>query len=1122
MTKKLTKKNWIIMAIYAGIAAALMIAFILVDSLLVWRYATNIDRFLGVTKDDFSNASEELIAGDRLVTEIQRDSIVMFKNENNALPIAAGSKINVFGYGSSDEGFLLRGIGSGSSTISGQKAITFMEALEGKVRDYDRVNLAEPDKYGKYDDDGEFTVTDRAGLDADLAAWASENLVKYEVNPEIKELYAGHSRPSNYGLWEPTINTDFRNKVAAAADFSQTALFVLTRNGGENIGEIPADYLELSSAEKSALQLVRDTFDKVIVILNTANTMHLGFLEEMNIDACIYVGLTGQSGARAIPEVLSGKVNPSGKFTDIVTKSNAVVQKFDPTWANREPGANGITYADDIYYGYKWYETAAHDGFTRGSDVFNYDDVVAYPFGHGIGYTTFKQEISSVSATSLDNLDANAEITVKVKVTNTGAVAGKDVVQLYYTPDYTSGGIEKAHVNLLDFGKTALLQPGTSETVTLTFTPYDMASYDAYDKNQNDFWGYELESGKYELKLMKNSHEVIESRDLTLSKGKTIDVDPVTQAEIANRFTGKDSSWNDSYNGASYAGLGSDGYEAGIKRDMWFTRADFAKTFPSSQGRGASGSVVNKANKYYNNEYAERLPKVYEVEQDAQLYLVEYAQLDEEKQPIEGTNVKATLNQLNGSDIEEGYGLVYNWDLMKELAEDYDGPIWDEFLNQMKVSEMKDLIELGGFHRVALESVGKNREYDYDGPAGYNTNSLTGNWGGDQPDTNGWTAYESEALIGCCWNETLMLTMGMQQGAEASVTNVNGWYAPGVNLHRTPYTARNYEYYSEDGVLSGKLAAYVILGAKVNGLNCYLKHFVCSEEGPNAGGVNTWITEQNLRENYLRPFEIAVKEGHANSMMSAFNNVGSTWAGANYALLVQVLRDEWGFRGAVITDWTNGGGEGGMYTRQGVRAGNDLWLNPQVGSINNPLDSSKDEVFMRNSAHNLLYVTADTLNTYNQCSIDTEYRQELLGAENEELYAQYRADLGVSFLAEGYSWWKPALIAVEVIVCIALVVGGLFHSRLAQTVIGMVIKKPQPQGAAEGGSSEAVPAEETAQEQAPEQAEQVPQTEAVTPEAKEETLESKEESKEEPAEVKDAEVPQEEKKKPSGKKKTDK
>jgi beta-glucosidase len=458
---------------------------------------------------------------------------------------------------------------------------------------------------------------------------------------------------------------------------------------------------------------------------------------------------------------------------------------------------------------------------------------------------------------------------------------------------------------------------------------------------------------------------------------------------VENRFTGS----------TAYANMPIDGTTVGLQQSDYLSRSNFTSTYPKTVSTNNSPAITT-ASKYVSTAYDdETMP---ETGANNGLFLATLA---------DGT--MATLNQLNGSGLTDT-SLEYDDSLVKELAEDYDSDTWELLLDQMTTSEMKSLVELGGFGRSAVQSIGMPRQYDYDGPAGFNTNSLTGSFGGGNPDTASWTAFPSEALMACSWSESLMFELGRSMGAEADATSCNGWYAPGVNLHRSAYISRNYEYYSEDGVLSGKMAAMVIYGAKTNGLSCYLKHFVCHEFGPNNTG-SVWLTEQNLRENYLKPFEIAVKEGGANGIMTAFNRVGAVWAGANYSLLTDILRNEWGFKGAVITDWTSGQAEvGGMNVNQGVRAGNDLWLCPSTGTWTKKgasLDttSAVDMACARRAAHNILYMTVDTRATF------LKYKD----ANVDDIYS---ANGQIGFKEEVFPWWKPVLFSVDGVVAVLFVV----------------------------------------------------------------------------------------------------
>jgi len=959
------------------VAAGATLAVLVAANVVAGIYSPQITNVLCGTGDNFDAATETLELSDELCRKMGEESIVLLRNENQALPISDLNKVNLFGWGATDEGFLLKGVGSGSSTISEAKAKTLIDAFE----------------------------------EAEI-----------EVNQDILDVYANFyssnrnsvrqlSGSATYKLAEPAVSAFSDDLIASAKASSDVAIFVISRCGGENIGDLPAGYLDISAQEKEMLTFLKGNFSKVIVLLNTTNTMHTGFLEELDIDAALYVGITGQSAAIAIPEIITGQIitrydadgnvtkegaiSPSGVLADTV----AYYDQYDPTYANIAKGSN--QYVEDIYYGYKWYETANEEGYFDGVETdfgTGYEGVVQYPFGYGLSYTDFEWELGGLTVTTADGvreLDAGATInlndyevndkfTVTVNVTNVGDYAGKDVVQLYNTAPYIRGEVEKAHVNLIDFAKTPEIgiDEGVNNvgSVTLSFTPYDLASYDAYDKNGNGSATYELDEGTYQIKIMTDAHSVatMDQAIITFEASEDIVIatDPVSGEAIENRLTGE----------GAYAGLSIDGLDIGAATYM--TREDFVGTFPTTQAARPNGAIINTANQFLYDEPYLDLPNAV-TEEDNGLYLATLA---------DGS--KASKNQLEGK--LGGEELVWNYELMEDLM-DYDSETWELVLNQLTASEMETLIEQAGFRRIALESVGKPRQYDYDGPAGFNTNSLTGSWDGVSVDTATWTAYPSEALIGCSWNKDLMFELGRSMGAEANATSIDGWYAPGVNLHRNAYLGRNFEYYSEDGVLSGKLAAKVIYGAKTNGLSCYVKHFVCSDSGDNPRGTDTWLTEQNLRENALKPFELCVKEGGANAIMSAFNDIGSVWCGANYALLNEILRGEWGFRGMVLTDWTSGASRGGMDVQQGIRCGNDLWLNPNAAysggmSISNATDMKAARV----ACHNILYAV-----------VDTEYSAEQY--RNMDLEDIYQTSGSIGFKEEVFPWWIILLVAIDVV-----------------------------------------------------------------------------------------------------------
>lgn len=910
--------------------------------------------------------------GDELCREIGRDGIVLLKNQvdtngNVTLPLNENlKKVNVFGWGATDDGFLLKGIGSGSSTINPDKSVTFLQGLEEFGVEYNK-DVIDAYKNLKFN-----------------RSWSANGC--YNLNDPSEEFYT-------------------QDMINQAKSFSNTAIIVVSRNAGENVGEIPTyqtlvtqngqttdntrTYLDTTKHEEYLIKMASENFSKVILIVNSSNTMHLTCLEDDKVDAALYVGLTGQSAAASIANILWGYrldedgnkvlLSPSGKTVD----TYSFEPETNPSFVNYLKDNNNIQYVEDIYYGYKWYETAYVEGYWNSVDNEygkGYDGVVQYPFGYGLSYTTFDWEITKLSLPEGSEISRYTEFEVSVDVTNTGNYPGKDIVQLYVTPPYYEGGIEKAHVNLVSFAKTQVLQPGQTQNVTLKFNAYDFASYDCYDKNKNGNARYELDEGDYQIKLMSDAHNLKQCLDSSLTEENNVitykvptggikyNLDPKTKQIVKNRMTGE----------TAYSGVPIDGSTVGIEATYLSRKDDFANVPVSRAKNPTNVNLVNKAATYFNPIYDNYEMPITNV--DAGLRLV----TKEDGSP-------ASKADLNG---ETGAKLVINEELFTELSK-FNSEKWEPFLNQLSVEEICRLVESGGFHTEAAESIGKPKAFDADGPAGFNQNVLSVG-----ESKTKWTAYPCENLIGCSWNAELTYRLGLSMGVEAQATNISGWYAPGVNLHRSPYNARNYEYYSEDGVLSGKLAAEVIRGAKINGLYCYLKHFVLSEPGQNAFGLKTWITEQNLRENYMKPFEIAVKEGDANAIMSAFNHVGANWSGASYPVVSQILRTEWGFRGTVITDYSTGGAVGGMNQSQGVRAGNDFWLNPNSTSAH-PLDrTNKTDIYCaRKAVKNMVYTFVETY---------TYAKTHDAGADD-----RYSAEVGIKVQDAVFAWWKPVLFTID-------------------------------------------------------------------------------------------------------------
>lgn len=937
--------------------------------------------FAGNTTDYSSEQTQLALAeGDKLVQEMAADSMVLLRNQNNALPLAKGTKINLFGWNASDNGFLLTGGGSGGTVISDEHKVTLTQALKEEGVQYNEELLN---------------------------AYAAVSNVDADWNKDAKST----------DIYNPDASFYTEDRMQQAKNYSDVAVVVLSRfsrenNGGEGeLIDVDANYtngsiLELTENEKLMMQKVSENFEKVIVLLNTCNNMELGFLEDYDVDAAMYVGLPGQSGALAIPRLLYGDITPSGRTSDTFVYSyqpeEGSDEWYDPTWANAiydysDKNYRSIVYQEGIYVGYKWYETADAEGFF--DEVDNkygkgYEGVVQYPFGYGLSYADFEYEVTWPEQ---DVLQSDGEYEVKVKVTNVSEedISGKAVVQLYYTPQYYNGGIEKAYRNLLAFGKTVELAKGQDQTLTLTFSTYDLASYDDYDKNNNKFCGYELDAGDYTLSIMDNAHEVnaCENAEYTMYVDSPIkyETDPVSGEPVVNRFTGDE----------AYAGVPIDGSTVLAEPVDYLSRENGFENFPREQAALISEKTkVDAASTYMYDGYDDMEMPTFGA--DNGLYLV-----------TNEDGSKASYAALSGTDTSAT--LKPNVELMKTLS-NYEADEWDMLLDQLTKDEIKNLIGMGGFQTIAIESVGKPLNIDRDGPAGFNlgvTNAAT---------MSEWTAFPVEALIGCSWNPTMAYSMGLSQGAVAASTGVKGWYAPGVNIHRSPYNTRNFEYYSEDAVLSGVLASEVVRGAKNNNLYCYVKHFAASEAGRNPNDKNTWLTEQAFREIYLKPFEMTVKEGGANGMMSCFNRIGAVWAGSNQALLTGVLRDEWGFRGTVITDWA----ASYMNHERGIRAGNDLWLSSTSASASIDMNNNATAYAARISAKNILYTYVDT------------YVSALEYQESDEAQNGITVDLGsITVTAAPFS---PLFVSLWVVVDVILV-GGMVGCIVAVILTARKNKK---------------------------------------------------------------------------------
>ena len=837
--------------------------------------------------------AEALEKGNALAVDICKEGMTLLKNDGGALPLAEGAKVSVFGKNSVN---LVYGA-SGSGGVDYSKAKTLFDSLTAAGISYN----------------------------PDLKAFYENNSLSGGERSANPSLDAGGSETLKTGE-TPWANYSDALK-ASFKDYNNAAIVVLSRIGGEDFDlprtseEEGKHYLELDANEIRLIEEVTKAgFEKTVVLVNSAATMELGFVKDDaygKIDACLWIGAPGMNGAMAIGEILSGKVNPSGHTAD----TYAADFTADPTWHNfgnnRKQGGDAYTvdgkaknyffvdYEEGIYVGYRYYETR---GYTDGEKW--YDEHVVYPLGHGLSYTTFEWTVDD-SALKNKTVTADASYTVKVTVKNTGARAGRDVVQLYASAPYTAGGIEKAHKVLCGFAKTELIEPGRSGEVELTFTPYDIASYDYTDANKNTFKGYELDGGNYTLYVANDAHDSSRAIPFKVADGGIkYGSDPTTGTKVENLFDDAD-----------------DELSTVLSRSAW---DETMPTTPSDDERARDNEFINKLNDKTSNNPDKNpaMPKTG----------VEYTKVDEE------TGEKIASPVL----LKDLVGVPYD-----------DTEKWDAFLDQLTVSEMTDLFNEGAFKTAGVLRLGIPETIESDGPVGF-CNFM------DKGTIYDTCAYFSEVILSSTWDIKRAEDFGKSIAEEGywgdqrgSGLPYSGLYAPGANIHRSPFGGRNIEYFSEDGYLSGIMAAHEILGAQSGGVTMYMKHFALNEQEThrNANGVCTWATEQSMREVYFKPFELAVKVGKARGMMSSFNRIGTVWTGGDYRLITKVLRNEWGFEGCVISDFIT---NAYMNPKQMCYAGGDLNLTTTKYWTNVDSSSASDVTALRKAAKNILYSIANS------------------------------------------------------------------------------------------------------------------------------------------------------------------
>lgn len=919
----------VIVLVLAVVANCLSLYFNQIISIFLGGdVAHKVDDGSGIVYFQKETASkDEATENARAVTQrISEEGTILLKNDNAALPLKDNASVSVFGKNSVS--LVYGGSGSGGGDTTYDKK-TLFESLEAAGISYN------PTLKAFYEDNSK-SGSGRADNPSDLD---SGKTVYIETGETPQDNYAKYNIANSY------------------TGYKDAAIVVFSRVGGEGF-DLPMDpvnganhYLSLDDNEKALLEHVMSSgFEKVIVVLNTLNIVETGFLDEYDVDACLWIGGPGSTGIMALGKILEGSVTPSGHTTDTWSYDF----KKDPTFNNfsdRGVKDGGVyynqsgkktqqsfsLYEESVYVGYRYYETRAYEEIKNGNDDW-YEENVSYPFGYGLSYTSFEWELDNAKSIENVSITKDGKYSVTVKVTNTGAYKGKDVVQMYAKLPYTIGGIEKSHVVLCGYAKTPMLYPEASKavqasdaangtdkpnsaTVTIEFDPYDIASYDYLAKSGQA--GYILEkSDEYELLIGEDVHDAwMNASAISVPFKVDSDIryneDPVTGNTVENRYTNCE---DENFNSDT------------MIKDSLMSRTDLSvlPDAPEDEDRQATTELLQAiADQTHNNPNADSYTEM----------------------PTQG--MPATLDFASAIQYDALTGKYY-------AAYENDN-VWNTLLDSISINAMLEMFNTGAFKTNRLDSINKPQTLESDGPVGWcNFIATDGTWKGNN-------VYTSQVVMSATWNAELIEEMGRCVGEEGLWGAVksdgrpySGWYSPGVNIHRSPFGGRNFEYFSEDSFLTGTIAAAEVRGCKDKGVYCYVKHFALNEQETHRNGVCTWVTEQAMRELYLKPFEIVVKEGGTTAMMSSFTRIGTRWTGGDYRLLTEILREEWGFKGTVICDYNQTGDY--MNCRQMVYAGGDLNLCSDLAKQWQDFNSKSvaDVTMLRKATKNILYTVANS------------------------------------------------------------------------------------------------------------------------------------------------------------------
>lgn len=944
-----------------------------------------LNNFAYINNSDVTQDQEVKKQGSELAKQIEGEGSVLVKNDG-ILPLdkASTSNVNVFGWSSTQWVYS----GSGSGRVNHIEK-DFIQAMN----EYGiETNTKLTDFYTDFLNERPLLGKTQSGNVGTLKSYTSEFSV----------------------LYEPSIDSYSQSLLDECEIFSDTAIVVLSRVGGESSdapkyqkysntkggkkAEIDNErtYLDISADEEDLLSYVSETYDKTIVLYNGTNPMNLEFLTRFNVDACLVVGATGMNAASAIPDILYGEINPSGRLSDTYAYSfdsnpaywvsgpeedstehnfysNTKTRGYYPNVSGVNngnvsdnasyPGCFFVDYTEDIYIGYKWYETADAEGYFN--DVNNeygkgYDGVVQFPFGYGLSYTNFTKNIES--ANYVTSSDGKSDyINIKVKVKNTGNIEGKEVVQLYVSKPYKKGGIEKSSQELVSFSKTASLKPGVDELVELNIDINDLYDYDDMDKNNNGFKGYELEKGEYLFTIRDDSHHVSEGDNTyryNLKEDKKLEKDPVTGEVIENRLSD-----------STLDGFSIDGHDSD-QNITYLSRSDFKTTFPtedSSEDREMSDELLQSNLDQYSSKWCTEFDSIHDDDYD--------------DVPLFGED--SGLKVVENDNVTE-LGLA--------LGKNYDDEQWDAVLNQVTLKEAQALALHGYTHMEAVDSIGKPQTREVDGPHQAGSFNVSTNAIG----------YPNATVLAQTFNKELSYQYGKQLGTDAKANNFDGLYAAGINLHRNAFGGRNYEYFSEDPFLTGEMSANEIKGGMNAKTYFFMKHFIAYEQETYRDGVYTWMTERNLRMNYIKPFVMAIRKGGLNGIMTSYNRIGSTWTGGSYSLIHELLEKEIGYKGAILTDYSDH--RTFMNGDQSLRAGGSVWMDgyDNKGSYLYSTTSKTYLNALREATKRNIYQYLNTAYVYS----------EYLKNGDDDMFHVYRPT--------PYYWWRTVLYSFDGVMVVGL------------------------------------------------------------------------------------------------------